>query len=298
MGCGQSADADFLQFTESVPEPDQPNVETVGLEIIPTIQTIEQVGQPVSLKSSEVKVNFANDATCEPLLTAKPDVFITPVKKKNYYAESTNKSTVTDSSCKTKNILEEVEHNRRKSVEENGVRTSEMPKLRGFSTRISITTPLASDRVSFIDSRGKSLTGGKSTGSTLSAAVGGSVPAIAASPDIVMGFINIRETNQVLWTKKFVVLDCGHMNVFQKKLPPPMKPPYGQDLISCVPLDNYTVNLSDGRRIYLQAIAPSGDAHLDSLGLEALGGQQSSFSVAEWVDALNAHILFAQDCAE
>jgi hypothetical protein len=187
------------------------------------------------------------------------------------------------------NILAEVEQHRRKILTLAGFRNTVYRALRGFSIREQVTTPVATDRVSFM------------TNLTRPSFYGG--PPVIICPDIMMGYLNMQEPNKIIWTKTFVVLDSGRCNIFARKLSLPLRPPYGEELIKSIVMSDYSIFMSDQRRIYLTPMESAAadvksEMTEEEIGFQSLDSANTSITLEEWADAFNAHSRYAQSCLE
>ena len=151
------------------------------------------------------------------------------------------------------------------------------------------------------------------------------VNSINTSPDIMMGFLNIQETNKILYKKSFVVLASGKLYVFDKQMTRrPLRPPYGETLMFSVLLEDYTLFTCTKNNIYLmkklkdqmspnntnshrlqdvddtmataddeeeKAVATSCLFDQNEIVFECLDSNITNTTVDEWLDSFTRHVF-------
>lgn len=164
-------------------------------------------------------------------------------------------------------ILEETT-NCRRDILSNTAETDALSRI--SSARNVVTSPLVPERVDF---------------SLEYHNVNNSI--YGKCPESMMGYLEWRESNGILWKKCFAVVECGKLNLFEKKMEPPIYPPFGVNLMVTAPLGHYTVSISDSRRLYLT------NKTID-IALRTPDGGTNRFSALDWADGLSAHIRYSQ----
>lgn len=194
-------------------------------------------------------------------------------------------------------ILEEVTDNYRWQLASEA---GDGKQRRRVSVRKPVSEALASDRMKFLNQPSKS--GSSSSGEH--GTIIYSQPGSDTCPEVVIGFLSLRESNLVLWKKYFVVLDSGTLSMFKQKKAPPMQAPYGEILFKSISLNSFKVSLTDKSvkddngniipcKLYLTPMKVStNQEEEEEMVFRSTDISSNEVSLEEWADAFNAHILY------